>query len=115
MDVAMIDIQVNKIDEVTVIELIGEIDSTTAQDIQSRVLPLASESGKLLLDMTEVRYMSSAGLRFLLLLYRTINEVGGKIVVAGLHEELKDIMSMTGFLDFFTTVENRQAGLSSLQ
>ena len=46
-------------------------------------------------------YMSSAGLRMLLVIYRTIVGQGGKVVLVGLSEELQDTMALTGFLDFF--------------
>lgn len=102
-------------DEITVIEIVGELDTTTAYNVQNQILPMAEKSRKILLDMSDVTYMSSAGLRILLMLYRTIQEKHGEIVLVGLSEEIKDIMSMTGFLDFFVTFERREDGLQSLE
>ncbi len=102
-------------DEITVIEIVGELDTSTAHNVQNQILPMAERSRKILLDMTEVTYMSSAGLRILLLLYRTIQEKHGEIVIVGLSEEIRDIMSITGFLDFFITFGSREDGIKSLE
>lgn len=104
----------NSSDEITVIEIVGELDTTTAYNVQNQILPLAEKSRKILLDMSDVTYMSSAGLRILLMLYRTIKEKHGEIVLVGLSEEIRDIMSITGFLDFFITFDRREEGLQSL-
>lgn len=111
----MMDINITSIDGVEVVELIGRFDTNSASAAQEAITPLAKPGGKILLDMSQVNYMSSAGLRILLMLYRTINEHVGYIVLAGLNEELIDVMSITGFLEFFTTVEDRNQGIKQLK
>ena len=54
--------------------------------------------------MSGVEYMSSAGLRMLLSMYRQISRQNGGIVLVGLAEEIKDTMSVTGFLNFLPSV-----------
>jgi len=108
------DINVEKIGQITVIEMFGELDSNTAPGIQQQIMPLVEKNSKILLDMSHVTYMSSAGLRTLLLLYRRIRDNIGHIVIAGLSDEVRDVMAITGFLDCFATFENRTAGLKAL-
>jgi anti-sigma B factor antagonist len=108
------DINIKTLEQVTVVELAGDIDATTASTVQEKVLPLAQAESKILLDMTKVPYMSSAGLRMLLSLYRQVSAQDGKIVLVGLSEEIEDTMSVTGFLDFFTTCESLDLGLAAL-
>lgn len=105
---------VNPLQQVTAIEIAGDVDANTAALIQAKVLPLAQPKAKLLLDMTKVPYMSSAGLRMLLSLYRQVGSKNGQIVLVGLVEEIKDTMSITGFLDFFTTRDTLDSGLEAL-
>jgi len=107
-------INVDTSQQVTVIEVEGDIDASTAPVVQDEILPLAQAGGKMVLDMTKVPYMSSAGLRFLLSLYRQITSKGGEILLVGLSEEIRDTMSITGFLDFFKTCETLEAGLETL-
>ena len=107
-------LSVNTLQQVTAIEIAGDVDANTAALVQAKVLPLAQPKAKLLLDMTKVPYMSSAGLRMLLSLYRHLGSKNGQIVLVGLAEEIKDTMSITGFLDFFTTRDTLDSGLEAL-
>lgn len=97
------DIQINQQEDITIVTLAGEVDANTAPKIHEVILPLAEPGSKILLDMTAVPYMSSAGLRLLLYLYRQTTGNSAQLVLVGLSEELIDTMSVTGFLDFFTT------------
>lgn len=108
------EINVTQIQPVTLIEMVGDIDSNTAPLVQEQVLPLAQPGSKILLDMTNVSYMSSAGLRLLLSLYRQVSTQDGQLVLVGLAEEIKDTMSITGFLDFFKTSHTLDSGLEAL-
>jgi anti-sigma B factor antagonist len=109
------EIAISTVEEVQVATLAGDIDANTASTVTEKVLPLAQPGGKILLDMTKVPYMSSAGLRMLLSLYRQATAKNSKLVLVGICEEIKDTMSVTGFLDFFTTSETLEAGLESLK
>lgn len=108
------DIKIKSQDEITVVELAGDIDAKTAPTVQEQVVPLAEPGSKMLLDLTQVPYMSSAGLRMLLSLYRRASTTEGKVVLVGLSEDIKDTMSVTGFLDFFLTAETLESGLGAL-
>jgi anti-sigma B factor antagonist len=108
------EINVKSIGQVTVVEIAGDIDSNTAPQAQEQVLPLVQPGSKVLLDMSGVEYMSSAGLRMLLSMYRQISRGDGGIVLVGLGEEIKDTMSVTGFLNFFTTRDTVDEGLQAL-
>jgi len=108
------EINVKPVAQVTVIEISGEINGSTAPQAQERVLPLVQPGVKILLDMSGVEYMSSAGLRMLLSLYRQITRQNGGLVLVGLAEEIKDTMSITGFLTFFTTRDTVDEGLEAL-
>jgi anti-sigma B factor antagonist len=59
--------------------------------------------------------MSSAGLRVLLAVYRQMTAQNGQVVLVGLVEEIKDTMSVTGFLDFFTTADSLEEAFAVLK
>ena len=65
--------------------------------------------------MSGVSYISSAGLRALLMLYRQMTANDGRVVLAGLTENIKDVMMVTGFLEFFDDYDTLQDGLAALQ
>src|SRR5262245_16967146 len=99
---------------ITVLELTGELTWKSAEEAQQRILERTQPEGKMVLDMSGVPYMSSAGLRLLLVAYRRISGQGGRAVVVGLSEELRHTMEITGFLDFFTHRDSLVAGLAEL-
>lgn len=84
-----------------VAEVAGSIDGRTAPEVQQRVLDRIEQSQDVILDVSGVPYMSSAGFRMLLLLHRTLSARGGKLLLAGLSEDIQDTMETTGFLQYF--------------
>ncbi len=111
----MVDVNINALDEITVVEVAGDIDGSTAPVAQAKILPLATPNCNILLDMSKVPYMSSAGLRMLLSTYRQLASRNGHIVLVGLSDEIQDTMSVTGFLKFFTTCATVQEGVEALR
>jgi anti-sigma B factor antagonist len=108
-------IQTKTVTGVIVIKLAGDIDANTAPTVQSQVSPYVQPDGKILLDLSQVAYMSSAGLRVLLSLYRQTTAKNGKLVLVGLSEDIEDTMSVTGFLEFFTVCKTLDAGMAALK
>lgn len=100
---------------VTVIALDGKLNSASSQQFQDEVLDTAKDCAFILIDMTQVTYLSSAGLRMLLLLYRYIRENNGYLALTGLTDEVRDIMDITGFLDLFTIYDDRTQALKALR
>ncbi len=101
------------IQDVNIVALSGDLDGNTAPNVQAQLMPMAIPNVKMILDMSHVSYMSSAGLRMLLVMYRAIAGKSGKVVLVGLSEDIRDTMSMTGFLDFFTYLETLNDGLKT--
>ena len=99
---------------VTIVALNGDLDGQTAAAVQDQILPLIAPQCQILMDMSEVPYISSVGLRALLLLYRKAVGNGGRIVLCALSEMLQDTMLITGFLDFFEAYDTVEEGLQAL-
>ncbi len=109
------EIQSTTIDETIVVTVQGELDGKTAPQAQQEIVPLIPEGGHVVLDMHGVGYMSSAGLRMMLLLYRQALGKNTKIALVGLSEDIRDTMSATGFLDFFVVSDTVESGVSLLR
>ncbi len=99
---------------IPIIHLAGDIDGRTAPQVQEAILPSLQANCLLLLEMSRVTFMSSAGLRVLLLLYRQMNDSNCQVALVGLPEMIRDTMSITGFLDFFTTYDTLEEGVATL-
>lgn len=109
------EVTIHEVDGVTVAALHGELDGRTATEVQEKLLPITRPGILLLLDLQGVGYISSAGLRTLLMLYRRISNQGGEVVLAGLSESLRDMMAITGFLEFFTACDTFNEGIQVLR
>src|SRR4051812_14847984 len=108
------DLGVTMVGEIMVATLTGEVDGQTAPEAQERLSAYIPPLSKLMLDMSGVTYLSSAGLRMLLAIYRQLAAVDGRIVLVGLSEEIKDTMVMTGLLRFFPLGDSVDDGLTML-
>jgi anti-sigma B factor antagonist len=109
------EITIKTIDQIKVAEISGDIDASSAPSVSEAILPLVEPESRIILDMTEVPYMSSAGLRTLLSTYRQVTAKNGKLILVGLSEEIQDTMTVTGFLNFFKTSETVEEAVKALQ
>jgi anti-sigma B factor antagonist len=105
-------VTVKKEGEVSIITVEGSIDSKTAPELQQTVLDVTAEANDVVIDLSNVSFVSSAGLRVLLMVYRQIKAKNGKVILAGVSEEIKDVMSMTGFITFFELTETQTEALA---
>lgn len=101
-------------DGVTVVALDGDLDSHSAPEAHAGIAELLPGAGSMLLDLRRVRYMSSAGLRVLLLVYRRARQEHVRLALAGLPDEVRAVMAATGFLDAFTVTPTVNDGVRAL-
>jgi len=92
--------------DILTVRLEGSLDGKTAPEAREQLQRFLAANSKLILDFSNVDYLSSAGLRLLLLLYRELMARKGKLVLLGVSEDIRTVMSHTGFLSFFTLVES---------
>ena len=82
--------------------LVGRLDTSVAADVSEQMLPLMDHADKtLVLDCSEMTYISSSGLRILLTLRKAAATQGGNVVIQGLSNEIRSVFMMTGFLQLF--------------
>jgi anti-sigma B factor antagonist len=106
MHTRTLDVTVAKEGELAVVALAGDLDSRTAPAVQEHIGEALMDSRLLALDLSNLNYMSSAGLRVMLLSYRQAQRAGGEMAVVGLSAELRMLMSAVGFLSFFIVADN---------
>jgi anti-sigma B factor antagonist len=108
------DATVSRVDGATVIALSGDIDGSSAPVAQAKILEQIVPGEGVIVDMSGVAYMSSAGLRMLLSAHRAAAAKSASVLLVGLSENLQDTMAATGFLSFFRTYATLPAALASL-
>lgn len=77
------------------------LDSFNFQQVQSDLLDILERGCDVVIDMTTCNYVSSTGLRVLLYSKKVAATKGLKICLSGISDEVKDIMNVTGFINFF--------------
>jgi anti-sigma B factor antagonist len=100
--------------DVKVVSLGGDIDGANAEEAQEQLGQILRSGGKILLDMRRVDYLSSAGLRVLLSVYRQLTPSGGSLGLVGLSEEIVQTLETSGLKRFFHIYEDVDAGLAAL-
>lgn len=82
----------------TLVNLVGRLDTTNAEQFQSDIAPLmADPAPDFELDCTEMDYTSSQGLRMFLMLQKTVSSKGGKMVMKNMKPQVKEVFDITGF------------------
>lgn len=87
--------------EVKIIKIIGKLDGSSAEQAENEISKSLQNNVKLVMDMSECDYISSAGLRILLITGKELKNINGHAVLSGLVEDVKDVMEMTGFDHIF--------------
>ena len=89
-----------------VILVSGQIDSKTVGQLRDFIDTELKQGAPVALELTEVPFMSSAGLRTLLTLQRKTKDMEVDLALIGVADEIADTMKVTGFYQFFTIYES---------
>ncbi|MBQ9828357.1 MAG: STAS domain-containing protein [Lachnospiraceae bacterium] len=84
------------------IELKGRLDTTTAPELEKEISDVIEDITDITLDLKELEYISSAGLRVLLATQKAMNRKEGTMVVKEVPEVIMEIFEVTGFSDILT-------------
>ena len=94
-------IEIKKNADVTTMELVGRLDTTTAPSLEKTIGDSIGETKKLILDLKGLEYVSSAGLRVLLGAQKKMQLVGTMELI-NVQETVMDVLEITGFADILT-------------
>jgi anti-anti-sigma factor len=84
-----------------VLRVVGAVDSNTAPELQEVLLRATeSSSGTVELDLAKVSYMSSAGLRALLLASKALQKRGERLTLLNVPPQILNVLNLTGFTTF---------------
>jgi anti-anti-sigma factor len=101
--------------EVTVIEVKGRIDSNTAKAFGERLTGLIKAGqARLVVDLKNIIYISSAGFRVLLVAGRLAEETNGTLALCSLSSEVQRLFDLGAFTDLFVIYPSREEGVTKL-
>lgn len=109
------DIVQRKVGGVLIIEVAGHLNSTTSPDFQSIILgEIAGGASRILIDCAQLVYISSAGLRALMLAVRELKPIGGVLGLTSLQEHLVKSLKVSGILNMFEIFDDTDGALAKL-
>lgn len=79
----------------------GRLDTTTAPQLEAEVKSALADVTELVLDFSQLEYLSSAGLRVILAAQKVMNKQG-KMVIRHVNETILEVFEVTGFSDILT-------------
>ena len=95
-------VSVNKEESQWVVSVEGRIDTITAVEFERKCKDLPSvKRPSLMVNMGAVTYISSAGLRIFILLAQKTHQLGGRIGLRDLSNDIKEIFRISGLIHFF--------------
>ncbi|MEM9618020.1 MAG: STAS domain-containing protein [Pseudomonadota bacterium] len=101
---------------VDVLAVSGRIDATTSPDFEGRLMEVASAAdGGVVLDFDQIDYVSSAGLRVLLVGVRALGGASHKLVVARPSDNVKEVITLTGFHKLLTICNSMDEAFEAVQ
>lgn len=97
----MVQIEIGISDGKAMVTVNGRLNMSNAMAFEQEVLPVAQQCTDITLDFAGVEFISSAGIRVLLTLYRAVSPKGGAVTIVNPCEQVRDILKETEFDELF--------------
>jgi len=111
----VMNITVSDQDNIKIINLEGDLDTGTSPHAQETLSGILSEGAtRLVLDMEKINYISSAGLRVLLVIAKQCGAAGGELRICGLNEMAREVFDISGFSSILNVFPTRQEALAGI-
>ncbi len=100
---------------VMVVSVDGRMDAGNAPTLEQKVLALiAAGEKRLVIDCTQLEYVSSAGLRVLLVAAKRLSN-DGRLGIAGLNNQIRDVFDVAGFSSIFQIYRTPEEAIAAVQ
>ncbi len=94
----------------------GRVDATTSSQLERALRePIAAGRCSVLVDLAQTTYISSSGLRVLLVAAKELNRRGGSLLLCCAQPGVSRVLRMTGFAEIFPLYQTRDAALHALE
>ena len=108
------ELAVREAGEVRVVDISGSLDTNTSPEALSELNALVeSGASKLLVNFEHVDYVSSAGLRVMLVMAKALTAVNGELRISNLNSEVQEVFDISGFSTILSVFETEEDALAS--
>ena len=110
----MMKITETKRGKAVVFTLEGRLDSTTSLDLEKNIFEAINDGAVyVILDCSNLEYISSAGIRVLIRFHKELEKLQGKIILVAIPKPIENILYITGFLNYLQVYEDVEKALAS--
>lgn len=95
------ELQFQKEEDTLYIQMSGRLDTMTSPEAETKIQAQLQEEVNITLDVKELEYISSAGLRLLLSLGNILLKRDGMLTIKNMNEEVYEVFEITGMCDLF--------------
>lgn len=80
----------------------GRLDTAAAPQAEHDLQPIMDEANRdIILDCTQLAYISSSGLRLFLAVLKSAKAYGRQVFITGMNNDIRNIFALTGFINLF--------------
>lgn len=106
----------DRIADIVILALSGKLDATNAKTFENKILAdIGSGNRRFVIDMSQLDYVSSSGLRVFLVAAKRLQAENGRIVLCSLQDQIRQVFDIAGFSSIFSIYAAREDGIKSLQ
>jgi anti-sigma B factor antagonist len=109
------DISEDRKADAVILALSGKLDATTAKTFEDKILGVInSGTQRLVIDLSQLEYVSSSGLRVLLLAAKRLQATDGKIAMCGLQDHVRQVFDLAGFSSILSIYGSRDEAIKGI-
>ena len=96
-------IEITQTTDAVIVAIDGRLDTVTSSEFEQALKPYFSTQGvQLVMDCAAMEYISSAGLRIVLMAHKMVTANGGRFIIRNLSKEVRSVFDITGFSRILT-------------
>lgn len=100
--------------DVTVLAIKGRLDTLSASALDKKLNEIRQNNiSKILIDLSELMFIASSGLRVLLALGKSVKANNGRLALAHMQQHVKDVFDVAGFTMLFSIYLSNEEALES--
>jgi anti-anti-sigma factor len=100
--------------DIHIVAIAGSMDSTTSPEAQKALDQVLAGARKVVLDFSQLDYISSAGLRVLLGAAKKLRASGGTLKMFGLNQSVKEVFEISGFSTILAVYPSEAEALGAM-
>ena len=104
----------SRIGDATTLRVVGRVDSSVSKLLEQKVTDVIAVDGFIVVDVAEMSYVSSAGLRPFITLAKLAKAKNQTVSLCGVRDEIAEIFEISGLLDLFAVHDTVEAAIAAL-